>query len=76
MSGRSTLTATSRPSGGDGKVHLGDRRGGDRLVVEAGEQRGDRLAELGLDGAARLGAGKRRQVILQAREVGGDALAQ
>jgi hypothetical protein len=46
-------------------VDLRDRGGGDRRVVEAREQRVDRLAELELDGAPRLGAGKRRQVVLQ-----------
>ena len=62
--------------GGDGEMDLGDRGGGDRRVVEAGEQRVDRLAELGLDGAPRLGAGEGRQVVLQLRQVGGDLFAQ
>jgi hypothetical protein len=56
-------------------VHLGDRGGGDRRVVEAREQRIDRLAKLGLDGAARLGPREGRQMILQACEIGGDAFA-
>ena len=62
--------------GGDGEMHLGDRGGGDRRVVEAGEQRVDRLAELGLDDAPGLGAGESRQMVLQLRQVGRDLFAQ
>ena len=57
-------------------MHLGDRGGGDRLIVEAGEQRVDRLAELGLDDAPGLGAGESRQMVLQLRQVGRDLFAQ
>ena len=67
MPGRSTLTATSRPSRVDGEVHLGDRGGGDRLLVEAAEQRFERLAELLFDGRAHLVEGEGRQPVLQAR---------
>ena len=51
MPGRSTLTATSRAVGRDGEMHLRDRGGGDRGVVELREQRLERLAELALDRA-------------------------
>jgi hypothetical protein len=57
-------------------MHLGDRGGGDGLVVESGEQALDRLAQLGFDQRARPGAGKGRQTVLQARQIGGDLLAQ
>ena len=54
MPGRSTLTATSRPSLQHREVHLRDRRAGHRLGVEAGEDRVDRPAERALDERARL----------------------
>ena len=60
---------------GGGKVDLGDRGGGDGLVVEAAEQRIDRRAELVLDGGAGLRRGKRRQPVLEVREVARHGLA-
>ena len=62
--------------GGDGEMHLGDRGSGNRRVVEAGEQRVERLAELGLDDSPGFGAGEGRQVVLQLRQVGSDPFAQ
>ena len=44
MPGRSTLTTTSRPSVQRRGVHLGDRRRGQRRLVEAREELGDRPA--------------------------------
>ncbi len=51
--------------GGRREVNLRDRGGGDRLVLEAGEDVRQRLAQLGLDGALGLGGGKGRQAVLQ-----------
>ena len=45
MPGRSTFTATSRPSFSVGEVHLRDRGAGHRLGAEAGEDLVDRPAE-------------------------------
>ena len=42
--------------GGDGEMHLGDRGGGDRHVLELREQRVDRPAKLELDRCARASA--------------------
>ena len=76
MPGRSTLTATSRPSVVTAKCTWAIEAAATGVIVEAGEQRVDRLAELGLDDAPGLGAGEGRQVVLQSRQVGGDLLAQ
>ena len=65
MPGRSTLTATSRPSLQDREVHLRDRRARHRRGVEAGEDRVERLAERLLDDRARDLGGKRRHPVLQ-----------
>ena len=62
--------------GGDAEVHLGDRGRGDRPVVEAREQLGERPAELALDQLAGERAVERRQVVLQLREIGGELLAE
>jgi len=63
-------------AGRDGEMDLRDRRGGNRLVVEAGEDGRERLAKLGLDDAAGDRAGKGRQAVLQLRHVGGEFLAE
>ncbi len=62
--------------GGFGEMDLGDRGGGDRGFVERCEQGFERPLELGFDRRARLGTRKRRQSILQGRQIGGDLLAQ
>ena len=57
-------------------MDLGDRRGGDRLVVECLEQAVDRLAELGFDRRPRERGSERLETVLQAREIGRHLLAQ
>ena len=64
------------PVEGFGKVDLGDRGGGDRGFVKRGKQGFERPTELGFDRRARQGSGKRRQPILQARQIDRDLLAQ
>ena len=73
--------------GGDGVVHLGDGGGRDRRVVEAEEQRLQRLAELGLErwprpprpemaaGGPAAGPG-RRHLLAQYVGAGGEELAE
>ena len=61
---------------GHRQVHLGDRGGRDRRVVEALEQLVERTAQLGLDGGAGLVARERRQPVLELGEIGGQLLAQ
>ena len=48
-------------------MHLADRRGGERLLVELGEQPLDRLAELLADRALDVLVRERAHVVLQAR---------
>ena len=58
------------------EMDLGDRGGCDRRSSsKRAEEFAERLAEIALDGGARLRAGKRRQTVLQLRQIGGDVLA-
>jgi hypothetical protein len=57
-------------------MHLGDRGGRDRPLLEAGEQRLDRAAKLALDCGAGGGAVEGRQPVLQLGEVGRQLLAE
>ena len=57
-------------------MNLSDRGGGDRPFVERCEQAPQWTAEFGLDQGARRSAGKRRQAVLQARQIEGDFLAE
>ncbi len=57
-------------------MDLRDRRCGDRGVVECREHGGKRPPELGLDQRVGLVAGKRRQTVLQQRQILGDVIAQ
>jgi hypothetical protein len=59
------------PVGGSRPVHLRDARGGDRLGIEGGEAAIDRRAELRLDDRLDLRPLRRRDRVLQARELGG-----
>ena len=76
MPGRSTFTATSRPSVVTAKCTWAIEAAATGTSSKLREQRVDRLAELALDDAPGLGAGKGRQMVLQPREVGGDLFAQ
>jgi len=58
------------------EVHLRDRGGGDRLLVEAVEQLFQWPAELVLDRRSNVVEGEGRQAILQLRQVGCDLLAE
>ena len=76
MPGRSTLTATSRPSVVRAKwtcaieaAAAGTSSNDAYSVVE-------RPRQLGLDQRLRLGSRKGRQAVLQGREIGGDLLAE
>ena len=53
-------------------VHLTDRRGGNRLLVEADERLLERQAELFLDDDANLREGERADVVLEAAELRDD----
>ena len=53
-------------------MHLADRRGGERLLVELEEQPLDRLAELLLDHALDLRERERPHVVLEAAQLGDD----
>ncbi len=64
------------PIGRHRHMHLRDRGGGHGLFVELREEGFQRPAEFARDDGARLGAGERRQTVLQLRQVGGDVLAQ
>ena len=64
-----------RALGDDGEMDLGDRGGGDRLLVEALVKLVDRPAQFRLDDAARLFGGEGWQLVLQLGQVGGDGLA-
>ena len=57
-------------------MDLGDRSRCDGGVVERGEQCLERPAELGLDQRPRLASRKRRQPVLQARQIEGDLLTE
>jgi hypothetical protein len=59
-----------------GEVHLRDRGGGDRLLVEAVEQLFQWPAELVLDSRSNVVEREGRQAILQLRQVGCDLLAE
>ena len=50
-------------------MDLRDRRGGDRLLVELGEQFGERLAEVGLDDRLDLAETERRDAVLERAEL-------
>ena len=50
---------------GQRQMHLSDRGGGDRLIVEVAEQRLDRPAELALDDRPRFLGREGRQLVLQ-----------
>ena len=67
MPGRSTLTATSRPSFRTAKCTCAIDALATGAGVEAGEDRAERLAERLLDDRARDVVGKRRHAVLQAR---------
>src|SRR4051812_17443124 len=67
-SGRCTLTTTLRPFGSVA-VHLPDRRGGERLLVERDEEPLDRLPEILLDHPAHVGVRERAHVVLEAAEL-------
>ena len=63
--------------GGDGEMDLGDRGGGDRHVLEGGEEALRSARPNSASTMARAASpGKRRQTILQLRQVGGDLLAE
>ena len=62
--------------GGFRQMHLGDGGGGDGLVLELAEQLGHGLLEFALYGLSGLAGGKRRQLVLQPRQITSDALAQ
>ncbi len=64
------------PVRGAGEMDLGDRGRGNRGFVERGEQGFERPAELGLDRRPRLVPRKRRQAILEARQIGRDLFAE
>ncbi len=64
------------PLGRHREMDLRDRCRGDCGLVEGGEQAGEGLSELGLDQRAGLRPWKRRQAVLQPREVFGDLVAQ
>ena len=53
-------------------VHLADRRGGDRLLVEVEEQPLDRVAEILLDHALGLVERERAHVVLERTQLGDD----
>ena len=55
-------------------VHLGDRRRGQRGLVETAEQLGNRPAEGFLDRGARHRAGEWRHAVLQLGQLGGDVV--
>ena len=57
-------------------MHLRDRGGGDRYVVESRKQLFQRTAEFGRDQRARLRRRKRRQPVLQQSEIGGDLVTE
>jgi hypothetical protein len=69
------LGAVRQPRG----VHLGDRRGGDRLRVDRGERLAGRPAQLGGQYAGDVGPRHRRRLVLQGGqlvgELGGQQLA-
>ena len=58
-----------RSARSDGAVHLRDRRRGDRLAIELGEQRLEGAAELALDGRAHGRERERRHAIRSARQL-------
>jgi len=53
-------------------VHLADRRGRDRLLVEVEEEACDRVAELGFDHLRRVGIRERAHVVLERAQLGDD----
>ncbi len=57
-------------------MDLGDRSGCYRRLVKGCEQSVKRAGELRLDQRPRLGAGERRELVLQAGEIGSDLLAE
>ena len=70
--GRCTLTATRRPFGELGEVHLADRRRRDRHRVEGDEQAVDGRLELGLDTRSISAYGHRRDRVLEQAQLGED----
>lgn len=66
------LVAVGSPS----KMDLGDRSGCYRPLVKGCEQTAERAGELGLDQRPRLGARERRELVLQASEIGSDLFAE
>ena len=75
MPGRSTLTATSSPSVVTAKCTCAIEAAATGSSSKERKSARERLAELALDRGARLGAGKRRQPVLQLREIGRHLLA-
>ena len=83
MPGRRIFTATSRcvvmpvfiDVLHDGEMHLRDRSGGDRRLVEGDEDGFQRLVELARDGGLGFGGGKGGQAVLQPRQIVGDISA-
>ena len=61
---------------GDREMHLGDRGGSDRHILEGNEHRIERAAEFGFDARAGLACRKRRQPILQHGQIGGDVVTE
>jgi len=57
-------------------MDLGDRCRRDCVLVKRRKQRFERTGELGLDQRTRLASRKRRQAVLQARQIEGDLLAE
>ena len=57
-------------------MDLGDRGGGHRGVVEAGKKVFQGLSEFALDDGPGFRGGKRRQAVLQIRQIGRKFLAQ
>ncbi len=53
-------------------MHLGDRGGSERDLVERGVQHGDRRLEFALHDGSRFGAGEGWHLVLQQREFVGD----
>jgi hypothetical protein len=70
------LDGNLMPVGRPSEMDLGDRSGRYRPLVKGCEQIVERAGELGLDQCTSLGARERREVVLQAGEIGSDLFAE